>query len=83
MESRDKILKERIEHEFTVARNADTGRTIFACPDEMWQVAFAAAARSDEIPEPFPEGHIIFEGNCGCGAWEIIRGQTVLPLVVI
>ena len=80
MEARDAALQRRIEAEFTVARNVDTGRTVFACPDDLWQTARAAHYRnSDEIPEPFPEGHVIFEGKCR--KWEIVRGQTVLPLV--
>lgn len=78
MESRDKILKERIEHEFTMAKNARTGRIIFACPDDMWLLACAAHSRCGDVPEPFPEGHIIFEGKCV--DWEIIAGQMVMGL---
>lgn len=78
METKDKIFKERVEREFTIAENETTGRRIFACPDDMWQIALGAHARCGEIPEPFPEGHIIFEGKST--QWKIIAGQTVFRL---
>ena len=79
----DAILGKRIAAEFQVARRAarsgEGERVIFACPDELWQIALAAHRHSPELVcEPFPEGHVIFEGRCS--EWEIVGGQTTMGI---
>ena len=81
----DALLGRRIQAEFQIARRSysysQPDRVIFACPDELWQIALAAHRRSPELVcEPFPEGHVIFEGSCA--DWEIVGGQTVLELSI-
>lgn len=55
-----------------------TGQIRYACPDRLWGVAMRT--RKAGQPEPFPEGHCMFERPYAYGCWPVGPSMTAEPL---